>query len=125
MPLSPEEISALLNKEKTKATGAGAAVKNPTMQIGPLRWADESKPCSSRGCGSPCLCRVRGIPYCTTHALQMLNQFCLEHEGIDYSACSCKSGVHSKYNLHTNDCALYTTERILAPDAPVNLDILL
>lgn len=108
MPLSPEEIDALLKGELKKSTGGDINVLPRPKQLGPLRWRDERGYCTSRGCGSPCLIEVRGVYYCTTHALNVLNRIILEElEHVDLSECTCKAGVHSKGNIHTYDCAMY------------------
>lgn len=124
MPLDQQTIDALLNKQLEKGTGTKT---NPnahprSLQLGPLKWAEESKPCTSRGCGSPTMIRVRGIPYCTSHALQVLNQIILtELQHYDLSRCTCKPGVLSRGNIHNADCDMY--QIAMTPVVPPDNDI--
>lgn len=116
MPLTQEEITALLHKELEKPNKRAGLTEKPPQarprQIGPLRWYDKQGRCSSRGCGSPTYIRVMGAPYCTTHALYMLNKLLLSYDPAPfYEDCTCKAGEMSKQNLHTEDCAIY--ERIV------------
>src|SRR3954454_18051305 len=99
MALDAETINKLLNGEiaslaKKPATGGGSKefkVPRP-IQLGPLRWYDVTEPCASRGCTSPTYIRIRGISYCTSHALNMLNQIIIQElEGVDTSQCTCKA----------------------------------
>lgn len=116
MPLDADFIAELLEKERNKATGIKQSVTGGPrpVQLGPLRWFDTTDRCSSRGCGSPTLIKVRGIPYCTSHALNELNRIILsELELVDLSRCTCKAGVHSKGNIHTADCDMYHAQRPL------------
>lgn len=109
MPLDPEQIQALLKKELKKAVGGDISALPRPMQLGPISWHDVTERCTSRGCGSPTLVKVRGVPYCTTHALNKLNEIILrELEHMNLDDCSCKAGGYSKGNIHTYDCALYT-----------------
>lgn len=114
MPLDPETVQALLKGEIQKAaygksksaTGGANALPRP-VQLGPLRWSDTSEPCTSRGCTSPTYISIRGMRKCTNHALHTLNEIILtELEGVNVNECTCKAGVHSKYNIHTFDCGL-------------------
>lgn len=123
MPLDPEFIQNLLEKEKQKGTGVKTTTGNTprprSLQLGPLRWAETSTSCASRGCGSPTLIRVKGIPYCSAHALQELNRLLLDADGIDYSDCNCKSGILSKMNLHGSECEVYIRCKSQPAEAPL------
>jgi len=100
------EIASLSKKTPTGVPGQASILPRP-IQLGPLKWYDTTQPCASRGCTSPTYIKIRGISYCTTHALNMLNQIIIQElEGIDTSKCNCKAGVHSKNNIHTYDCDL-------------------
>lgn len=121
MALDQETIDALLRGELNKTT-TGRPIKSaiqlprPT-QLGPLKWAEDTKPCCSRGCTSPTFIRVRGIPYCTSHALNVLNAIILDEiEGVDLTKCTCKAGRYSYGNIHTHDCDLVSTTIVDAAD---------
>lgn len=108
MPLDSATIEALLKGELARsATGSsGAGLPKPT-QMGPLKWADITAPCTSRGCTSPTYIRIKGAAKCTSHALHTLNEIILrELEFIQLDECTCKAGANSKGNIHTFDCAL-------------------
>jgi hypothetical protein len=49
--------------------------------IGPLRYSETERRCSSRGCGSMTHYAVQGAPKCTIHALTELNEM-LVHQGF-------------------------------------------
>lgn len=110
MGLDNATIEALLKgelaKEARNPTGDGKALPKPT-QMGPLRWFDETAPCTSRGCTSPTLIRIKGAAKCTNHALHALNEIILrEMEFVQLDECTCKAGESSRGNIHTYDCAL-------------------
>lgn len=50
-------------------------------QYGPLIYYEREHRCASRGCGSPTHYKVRGIPYCSIHALRKLNEMVCELTG--------------------------------------------
>lgn len=109
MPLDSATIEALLKGDlKKSATGSGGTASLPRpIQLGPLKWADVTAPCTSRGCTSPTYIRIEGTAKCTNHALHALNELWLqEHEPSSIDKCTCVSGVQSRYNIHTYDCAL-------------------
>ncbi len=48
-------------------------------QNGPLRYFEPPwKPCASRGCSSPTPYKVKGVRYCTVHALRKMNDMLIE-----------------------------------------------
>lgn len=51
-------------------------------QHGPLRRNDTGYRCASRRCGTFTYFKVRGIPYCMIHALNILNDMLIER-GVD------------------------------------------
>lgn len=120
MALSPTEIEALLKKELSRGLPKEATdSKYPRpIQIGPLKWAEKSEPCTSRGCTSPTLIRILGAAKCTTHALNDLNFLIIEKEYDPewLAQCTCKAGYYSKMNIHTFDCPVFKLE-----DAPTDL----
>lgn len=128
MALDPEFIASLLKKEQEKATGVKQSTTGGPrpVQLGPLKWHEATERCGSRNCGSPTRIRVRGIPYCTTHALNILNQIILQElEHVDLSQCNCTAGVHSKGNIHTHDCTMYETTKVAADTTTIDMDNLL
>jgi len=42
-------------------------------QNGPFRFFDSEMRCASRGCGSPTRYKLQGIPYCSVHCLNRMN----------------------------------------------------
>lgn len=112
MPLDNDAVQALLKKEVSKNVRSpgrdGVAKFFPRpKQIGPLKYFEQSSPCASRGCAVQCHVKVRGVPYCTTHALYVLNEIILrELEHIDLSVCECDAGKFSKGNIHTYNCPI-------------------
>jgi len=76
-------ITELLKPQRTPA-----APKPPTThrvvieQYGPLRWFDTEMRCVSRGCSSPTYCKLEGVPYCTMHALKLMNELLIRYEGL-------------------------------------------
>jgi hypothetical protein len=110
-PLSMEDIGALLApKDKTAQVQAPHA---RPMQAGLLNWMNEFERCASRGCGSPTFIRVLGVPYCTSHALNFINQEYMKLDGtyerLNIDSCSCNAGRHSYNNIHTEDCPVFTS----------------
>src|SRR6266404_8972700 len=109
-PLSMDDIATLL-APKSKTAQAQLPHARP-LQAGLLRWMDESNRCASRGCASPTFIRVRGIPYCTSHALNCINEEYMKLDGtyekLDIDSCTCKAGKHSFNNIHTDDCPVFT-----------------
>ena len=110
MSLSPEQIKELM---ATKPKPQPRVIKTPQVvgprptQLGPLHWYDQTMRCAQRGCGSPCLIKVRGIPYCQNHALTILNRIVMvEIENISVEDCICNAGRHSNGNIHTHECPL-------------------
>lgn len=87
MPLDEAFIEQLL-KNELAGRNRPTALKPPQtvsrflvpVQHGPLRWHDTADRCASRGCGSETYCKVSGIPRCTMHALQELNEMLVEKE---------------------------------------------
>ena len=72
MGLTVEQIKELLSKPEK-----GKVYPRP-VQKGPLRWFDKVNRCASRGCASPTYCKVEHVPYCMKHALDKLNDLCME-----------------------------------------------
>ena len=69
MPLDNEAIARLLEiKNRT-----GVRVQKACPSIGPLRYSETERRCSSRGCGVMTHYAVQGAPKCTIHALTELN----------------------------------------------------
>lgn len=67
MPLTTEQIQALLAKEQKRASSS------KTPQVGPLRYHDATMRCAKRGCMVDTHYKVQGVPYCTIHSLEELN----------------------------------------------------
>jgi hypothetical protein len=118
MGLSNEEIQALLNKSNkspssNKPATGGAKVSDRSkwdrpIQIGALKYSDETQPCTARGCTSPTLVRVYGVAKCSQHALYELNHAIITRlDFIPVQDCTCKAGFHTRYSIHTPDCSLY------------------
>lgn len=81
------------------------------VQIGPLKYKDESMRCAARGCGSPTLIEINGVPYCYTHAIYALNHIVIQiHSDYNLQDCTCNAGRHSMGNVHTDDCPIYDQE---------------
>jgi hypothetical protein len=90
MPLTPEQIDALLQKDANKRLGnkpttGSSGGKHKLIQLreeetkvqtrrGPLRWYDKPDKCMSRNCRIETYIKVDGIAYCTHHALVTLNE---------------------------------------------------
>lgn len=71
MALDDEAVARLLAiKDRTGADKVPRA--NPS--IGPLRYSETERRCASRGCGSSTHYAVQGVPRCTVHALQEMNE---------------------------------------------------
>lgn len=110
--LDLETITALLTEEKAaQGSKPSAATLPKPIQIGPLRYNDTTERCASRNCGTPTYITVKGIRYCSSHALYELNRLLLSSDNYDYSDCSCKAGMHSKMNIHTSDCPIWQREQ--------------
>lgn len=72
--VDPATIAALLSKPDT----AEARVYPVQEQHGPLRRFEKEMRCASRRCGSSTFLKVRGVQYCTAHALIKLNEMLVE-----------------------------------------------
>lgn len=109
MPLDPQFIEVLLNREADKKkSGLPPGAHPRPVQVGPLRRAEKAEPCASRGCRCPTFLRINGVPYCDyPHALQVLNKIIMDYQGINLSDCDCDSGRLSRGNIHYPTCALY------------------
>lgn len=122
--LTQEQILELLKPKATQKSdtrqrtsellnvAARSAGLPKTVQVGPLRWANESVPCMSRRCGSPTLLRLKGAAYCANHMLTLLNAELVKftEPETDLSMCNCKSGEYSNGNIHSADCELFKQE---------------
>jgi len=72
-PLAEDELAEVLAEPQTMRE------KYPVPdQRGPLRQFEKEMRCASRGCGSSTFLKVQGIQYCTTHALNVLNEMLIE-----------------------------------------------
>jgi len=100
--LDYDTIQKLLAGEQTEEDKAHIK----PIQIGPLRWFDETDRCASRGCSSPTRIRVVGVPYCNTHALYALNRLLIDN-GVNTADCVCNAGKYSMMNIHTQDCPIF------------------
>lgn len=101
--LTLEQIDILLKGDKTKPF-------NLPIQVGPLSYSGEHTfTCSSRGCRGPCCIKIKGAPYCTTHALYVMNEMWLREHDMTWviDECNCKSGKYSWHNIHSEDCPVY------------------
>lgn len=118
--LSLEQINELLQPKVTKETptkrvsellntAARSAGLPKTVQVGPLRWADQTLPCVSRNCSSPTLLRLKGAAYCSSHMLTQLNKMLVEltEPDVDLNSCNCNSGKYSNGNIHMAECELF------------------
>jgi hypothetical protein len=89
LSLTLAEISALLKSSKTAAP----------PQFGPLRWFDTEMRCASRGCSSPTVLQLNGIPRCSVHVLRIMNEMLTsEEEQADpsYEDRSFRSGYNGR-----------------------------
>lgn len=116
--LDLDTIQKLL-KDDTARSVVRSKVQSSTharpIQVGPLRYRDESMRCAARGCAGPTLIQVDGIPYCYTHALYALNHIIIQcHSDYEHvnnlQDCICNAGRHSMGNVHTDDCPIYEQE---------------
>lgn len=115
--LDLETIQKLLKDETAKnaviATKLAPESRERPVQVGPLRWFDQTDRCANRGCSSPCLIKIKGVPYCTTHALYALNKLYVDELfdtgqiDIDLHECDCNAGKHSMGNIHTEGCPIF------------------
>ena len=56
-------------------TDAAKFTQHVSTQKGPLRYYDNGNMrCLSSRCGSPTHYKFRGVPYCTVHALRLMNE---------------------------------------------------
>jgi len=53
-----------------------------------LRYSDKMERCAKRRCGSPTPYKVRGVPYCSSHALSVLDDLLNEFYSSDLHACN-------------------------------------
>ena len=88
--LPPDLIQKLLQDEKTpqvqrgrrtaddhfKTTPSGIRPITPTR--GPWRYKEQALKCVSKRCGVQTYMTFDGIPYCTVHGLQYLNDTCIK-----------------------------------------------
>lgn len=114
--LTKEQIEGLLKTEKTRAPRKAAQSQKLSpherpIQLGPLRYVEKDDKCANRGCSTPCHIRIKGVPYCTTHALYSLNELYMmldgTYEKYNIGDCVCNAGRHSKHNTHTADCPVF------------------
>ena len=67
-------LSGLLSSGASPDTDA-SKFNYESTQKGPLRYYDNGNMrCLSRRCGSPTHYKLRGVPYCTVHALRKMNE---------------------------------------------------
>jgi hypothetical protein len=95
--LSPEQIKQLLDQDKVP--------QRHSIEVGPVSTTDKEKRCVSRGCSSPTYWLLDGIPFCTVHLIDSLNQRFLPKKIIDM--CKCRSGHYSRHRLHSNTCPVF------------------
>lgn len=118
MGLDINTIQQLLEQDKKnpttttrtpkKSLAHGEAGKYPNCaRVGPFYFVDTSHTCASKGCGTATYCMVANVPYCMIHTIYRLNSLIIENEW-DFSDCNCNAGKHSMFNIHTEDCAMYT-----------------
>lgn len=102
--MSTEDFWAdLLRGEQTEVAETGA------KSIGPLRLKDVLSPCTSKGCRVQTNITIKGVHYCTVHALDQLNLIFIRQSWISaLEDCTCTAGKFSAFNRHTPDCALYS-----------------
>lgn len=105
-------VTALLAEEKTAQRQSSTSDKTvdkflKPVQVGPLRYMETAKRCTSRGCGTQTNLTVKGVPLCVNHSLYELNRLLLKANEFDFSDCDCKAGMHSKMNVHTEGCPVW------------------
>jgi len=106
LELDLDTINSLLGGDKSTSHSP----KTRPMQVGPLRYTEETGRCASRNCSSPTHILVEGVRRCTSHALYELNRLLIAHHGgFDYAVklCECNAGKHSVGNVHTSDCPTF------------------
>jgi len=110
-------LNDLLNEDQSTTDKVKRSQLPKAIQVGPVRWYDNmNKTCASRGCGSPTMKTLRGIPYCSVHIVHQMNRELRRIDGNEWidKECSCKAGKYSSGNTHTSDCAIY--ERLKEAD---------
>lgn len=109
--LDLDTITQLLAGEAAQERANKPENKYPrAMQLGSLRYSDNVERCVNRGCASPTMIRINGIPRCNSHALYELNRLIIAQDSyLDgcIKNCSCNAGRHSVGNVHTSDCATF------------------
>jgi|SRR5215831_287414 len=95
--LTPEQVQSLLNQDKVPT--------QHTIQVGPVSQVDKEKRCVSRGCSSPTHWLLDGIPFCSTHLIDSLNERFIPTELT--TMCTCKSGHYSRRRIHVNTCPVF------------------
>lgn len=113
--LDSDTIARLLaaNSRSSGGTKTPAAPRVRPIQIGPLRYTEETGKCANRGCASPTHIKVEGVRRCTSHALYHLNYILLQtHDDWGYvsdaaKVCTCNAGRHSSMNVHTEGCPIF------------------
>jgi hypothetical protein len=68
-----ELFTVIENAEEFEEVTTGRQYPIPE-QHGPLCLHDETKRCASKGCSSPTIYTVMGIPRCYVHALREMNE---------------------------------------------------
>jgi len=74
--LDADTIAALLTRDK-QASDPRTRYPVPPQE-GPFRWYDSEFRCASRGCGSPTRYKLQGIPYCSVHLINKMNDMLIE-----------------------------------------------
>lgn len=84
MPLDDATLQRLLTKQVERNRPSFAP------QAGPLRYIDNPRRCTQRGCGSMGYYTVQGAPKCTVHALSELNEMLISagFRGVTTSHCA-------------------------------------
>lgn len=104
-PLDIDTIQALLEGN----TRPDLTPHQRPLQIGPVAYWDTTFKCVSKRCGVSTCLKVKGVPYCPTHALYELNRIWLKDNELDWviDNCTCNSGRYSYQQCHADDCAIF------------------
>lgn len=103
-PLSAEQVQELLSGEYVSRPKES---HSHSIQIGPLTRTSQSSRCAARGCGTPTNgFKVKGISYCSLHAMYALNRMLIPDE-YNLDECDCNAGRHSMGLIHTEGCPLF------------------
>jgi hypothetical protein len=76
-PIDSDTLVRLLD------TPAFTPTQKPNSVDGPLKYFDQEMRCGLRGCTSPTHFKVEGIPRCSIHALNELNDMVAQERDAD------------------------------------------